>query len=50
VINLGIEQDKKELKIGTLITDEEMDGLILLLQEFKDVFSCTYANNARFGY
>jgi hypothetical protein len=39
VINLGIEQDKKELKIGTIIMDEEMDGLILLLQEYEDIFS-----------
>jgi hypothetical protein len=44
VINLGIEQDKKELKIDTFITVEEINDLISLLQEYKDVFSWTYTN------
>jgi hypothetical protein len=41
---LGIEQDKKELKIDTFITVEEINDLISLLQEYKDVFSWTYTN------
>jgi hypothetical protein len=44
VINLGIEQDKKELKIDTFITVEKINDLISLLQEYKDVFSWTYTN------
>jgi hypothetical protein len=39
VINLRTEQDKKELKIGTLITVEEREGLISLLQEYMDIFA-----------
>jgi hypothetical protein len=33
VINLGTEKDKKELKIGTLITAKGREGLISLLHE-----------------
>lgn len=31
LINLGIKQNKKELKISTLITIEEKDGLVSML-------------------
>ena len=44
VINLGTEKDKKELKIGTLITAKGREGLISLLHEYADVFAWTYAN------
>jgi hypothetical protein len=38
VIHLRIEQEKKEMKIGTLIMVEERDGLIFLLHEYANVF------------
>jgi len=44
VINIGIEQDKKELKIETLVTAEEKDGLVSLLQEYMDFFAWTYVD------
>jgi hypothetical protein len=42
VIHLRIEQEKKELKISTLIMVEERDGLIFLLHEYVNVFDWTY--------
>jgi len=44
VINLENEQEKKELKIGTLVTTEERNKLVSLLREYADVFTWTYAN------
>ena len=42
VVHLRIEQEKKEMKIGTLIMVEERDGLIFLLHEYANVFDWTY--------
>jgi hypothetical protein len=44
VINLGTEKDTKELKIGTLITSKEREGLILLFHEYINIFTWTYAD------
>ena len=44
VINLGNEQEKNKLKIGTLITTEEKNRLVSLLHEYADVFARTYAD------
>jgi len=44
VINLGNKQEKKELKIGTLVTTEERNKLVSLLHEYADVFAWTYAD------
>ena len=38
-INVGNDQIKKELKIGTLITPEERVKIMALLQEYVDVFA-----------
>ena len=42
VINLGSEEDKKEVKIGTLIHPEVKSRLIDLLKECVDVFALSY--------
>jgi hypothetical protein len=41
-INVGSDQIKRELKIGTLITPEERAEVIALLQEYADVFAWSY--------
>jgi hypothetical protein len=41
-INVGGDQSKKELKIGTLITLEQRIAMIALLQEYADVFAWSY--------
>ncbi|XP_052312432.1 uncharacterized protein LOC112328962 [Populus trichocarpa] len=41
-INVGSDQLKKELKIGTLITSEQRIKMITLLQEYSDVFAWSY--------
>ncbi|XP_073261648.1 uncharacterized protein [Populus alba] len=41
-INVGNDQIKKELKIGTLITPEERIKIKALLQEYVDVFAWSY--------
>jgi hypothetical protein len=41
-INVGNDQSKKELKIGTLITPEQRIVMIAPLQEYADVFAWSY--------
>ncbi|KAK8547440.1 hypothetical protein V6N12_031577 [Hibiscus sabdariffa] len=41
-INLGTDDELREVKIGTLISLSTKDRLVSLLQEFKDVFALTY--------
>ena len=42
VINLGTEEDLKEVKVGTALGQEIKDELVNLLREFVDVFSWSY--------
>ncbi|KAK8517059.1 hypothetical protein V6N13_092337 [Hibiscus sabdariffa] len=42
MVNLGNENEKKEVKIGTCITAKTRRDLIELLFEFKDVFAWSY--------
>jgi len=44
VINVGTRQDRRELKIGTLITVKEKGSLTSLLQDYMDVFVWSYTN------
>jgi hypothetical protein len=44
VINVGTRQDRRELKIGTLITVKEKGSLTSLLQDYMDVFVWSYAD------
>nr|XP_034900655.1 LOW QUALITY PROTEIN: uncharacterized protein LOC118038417 [Populus alba] len=41
-INVGNEEIKRELKIGTLITPEAKEELIALLKDYVDVFAWSY--------
>jgi len=42
VINLGIEDAKKEIKIGVALEEKVKRGLIEMLQEYVDVFAWSY--------
>ena len=42
IINLGTEEEKQEIKIGTTMSDDERRKLIALLHEFKEVFAWSY--------
>ena len=39
---MGNEEDRKELKIGTLIAHKEREDLITLLRDYVDVFAWSY--------
>ncbi|XP_027368345.1 uncharacterized protein LOC113874309 [Abrus precatorius] len=41
-INLGTENDKREIKIGILMKKQECDKLIKLLHDYSDVFAWSY--------
>jgi hypothetical protein len=43
-IDVGTKKDKKELKIGALITSSEREDLIALLREYVNVFAWFYAD------
>ncbi|WJX45412.1 hypothetical protein P8452_32294 [Trifolium repens] len=42
VVNLGSEEDKKEIKIGALLDENIKSRLIELLKEYVDVFAWSY--------
>ncbi|KAG8481511.1 hypothetical protein CXB51_026366 [Gossypium anomalum] len=44
--NIALEE-RKELKIGTLITKDTRHGLVELLREFKDIFAWSYQDMPR---
>lgn len=46
-INLGSEDDIKEVKINTKITKEKRERLICLLQKFVDAFAWSYQDMPR---
>ncbi|KAK8683846.1 hypothetical protein V6N13_039892 [Hibiscus sabdariffa] len=42
IVNLGTEEERREVKIGTTISAEIRQNLIKLLHEYKDVFAWSY--------
>ena len=42
VVNLGTEEEKKEVKIGTTLSSATRKELIDLLQDYNDVFAWSY--------
>ena len=42
VINLGTEEDKKEIKIGALLNARVKERIIELLREYPDIFAWSY--------
>ncbi|KAK9029881.1 hypothetical protein V6N11_031323 [Hibiscus sabdariffa] len=42
ILNLGTEEERREVKIGTTISVETRQNLIKLLHEYKDVFPWSY--------
>jgi hypothetical protein len=42
IINLGSEEDRKEIKIGALLEATVKERIIELLREFVDVFAWSY--------
>ncbi|KAL4324891.1 hypothetical protein GQ457_11G032970 [Hibiscus cannabinus] len=42
VLNLGTEEERREVKIGTTITAKTRQNLIKLLQDYHDVFAWSY--------
>ena len=43
-INVSTRQDKRELKMGTLITTSERENLISLPHEYANVFTWSYTD------
>jgi len=42
IINLGTEEDKKEIKIGVLLDATVKERVIVILKEYADIFAWTY--------
>ncbi|XP_027192674.1 uncharacterized protein [Cicer arietinum] len=42
IVNLGTEEGRKEIKVGTILKKEVYHKLIELLHEYKDVFAWSY--------
>lgn len=46
IINLGTNEEKKEVKIGATLQDVDTKNIIELLHEYVDVFAWSYQNMA----
>ena len=44
LINLGTDEDKKEIKIGAELSNDEKQELHKLLKEYIDVFAWSYTD------
>ena len=42
VVNLGVGEEKKEVKVGTGITTPIRDELVVLLWNYQDIFAWSY--------
>ena len=42
IVNLGTEEDKKEIKIGALLDATVKERVIELLREYADIFAWSY--------
>lgn len=42
VVNLGSEEDRKEVKIGALFVPTVKERMIELLREYMDIFAWSY--------
>ena len=42
IVNLGVGEEKKEVKVGTGMTTHIQDELVALLQDYQDIFAWSY--------
>jgi len=42
IVNLGVSEERKEVKVGTGITTPVRDELLVLLRNYQDVFALSY--------
>jgi len=42
VVNLGVGEEKKEVKIGTGMSTNIQDELVALLRDYQDIFTWSY--------
>ena len=42
IVNLGIGEEKKEVKVGTGMTTSIWDELVALLRDYQDIFAWSY--------
>ena len=42
IVNLGVGEEKKEVKVGMGMTKPIQDGLVALLRDYQDIFAWSY--------
>ena len=42
IVNLGVGEEKKEVKVGTGMTTPIRDELVALLRDYQDIFAWSY--------
>jgi len=42
IVNLGVGEEKKEVKVGTSMTMPIQDALVALLRDYQDIFTWSY--------
>ena len=42
IVNLGVGDERKEVKVGTDMTAPVRDELVVLLQNYQDIFAWSY--------
>ena len=42
IVNLGVGEERKEVKVGTSMTTRIQDELVALLRDYQDIFALSY--------
>ena len=42
VVNLGVGEERKEVKVGTGMSENVRDELVALLRNYRDIFAWSY--------
>jgi len=42
IVNLGVGEERKEVKVGTCMTTLVRDGLVVFLRSYQDIFTWSY--------
>ena len=42
IVNLGVGEERKEVKVGTSMTTHIQDELVALLRDYQDIFAWSY--------
>ena len=49
VVNLGVDEERKKVKVGTGMSTNVQDELVALLRDYQDIFAWSYQDMPSLG-